>query len=114
MKKVTLVLAISVLISFLCLKGFSQEDNKPTLIIFHADWCKHCQTAKEDINKDKELSETIKNYYVVMADYDVDKDLVEGYNVKKIPTFVIIKNSKSKSKVGYKGPKDLDRFLQDK
>ena len=112
MKNLVSVFLVSFLISLCSLQAFSDEEKRPTLVIFSADWCSHCKKAKEDINNDKELSETIKNYYVVMADYDVDKDLVDGYNVKKIPTFVIINKGTVNKKTGYHGPKDLNKFLK--
>lgn len=112
MKNLVSVFLVSFLISLCSLQAFSDEEKRPTLVIFSADWCSHCKKAKEDINNDKELSETIKNYYVVMADYDVDKDLVDGYNVKKIPTFVIINKGAVNKKTGYHGPKDLNKFLK--
>jgi hypothetical protein len=87
-------------------------DNKPTLIVFSADWCAYCQKAKSDINNDPELSEIVKKYYVVTADFDVDKELVEVYNVKSIPTFVVINGNAVTKKVGYNGVKDLTKFLK--
>lgn len=112
MKNLASIFLISFLVSLCSLQAFSDEEKRPTLIIFSADWCSSCKKAKEDINTDKILSETIKNYYIVMADYDIDKDLVDGYNVKKIPTFVIINKGMVNKKIGYHGPKDLNRFLK--
>lgn len=112
MKNLVSVFLVSFLISLCSMQAFSDEEKRPTLIIFSADWCSHCKKAKADINNDKELSETIKNYYIVMADYDVDKDLVDGYNIKKIPTFVIINKGMVNKKTGYHDPKDLNRFLK--
>lgn len=112
MKKLITVFLVSFLISLCSVQAFSNEETRPTLIIFSADWCSHCKKAKEDINNDKELSETVKSYYVVTADFDVDKDLVAGYDVKKIPTFVVINKGVVNKKVGYQGPKDLNKFLK--
>jgi thiol-disulfide isomerase/thioredoxin len=88
--------------------------NKKTLLIFSADWCKSCQIAKNDINNDPKLSETIKEYEVIILDYDLDKDAVSGYNIKNIPTFVILSDNKeTKRKVGYKGGSEaLNKFLK--
>jgi thioredoxin-related protein len=105
------VLLISCLISMVSIFSYA-GDNKPTLIVFSADWCAYCQKAKNDINNDPELSNIVKNYYVVTADFDVDKDLVEGYNVKSIPTFVVINGNVVTKKVGYNGVKDLTKFLK--
>lgn len=104
------VLLISLLISINT--AFAFDNKKPTLIIFHADWCKYCDIAKKDIDHDPDLLEQVKKYDVVLANFDVDKDLVEGYHIKTIPTFVIVDGSKTRSKVGYKGTKDLLKFLK--
>lgn len=112
MKNLASILLISFLVSLCSLQAFSDEEKRPTLVIFSADWCSNCKKAKEDINNNKELSETIKNYYVVVADFDIDKDLVEGYDVKKIPTFVVINKGSVTKKVGYQGPRDLNKFLK--
>lgn len=105
------VLLISCLISMVSLFSYA-SDNKPTLIVFSADWCSFCQKTKHDMNNDNELSEIVKHYYVVTADFDVDKELVDGYNVKTIPTFVVINGNVVTKKVGYNGVKDLTKFLK--
>lgn len=112
MKNLVSICLVSFLISICSVQAFSNQETNPTLIVFSADWCSHCKKAKEDINNDKELSETVKKYYVVIANFDIDKDLVEGYDVKKIPTFVIINKGSVTKKVGYQGPKDLNKFLK--
>ena len=103
------ILLISLLISINTVLAF--DNKKPTLIIFHAEWCKYCNIAKQDIDTDPELSEQIKKYDVVLANFDVDKDLVMGYHIKTIPTFVIVDGEKTRSKVGYKGSNDLLKFI---
>jgi thioredoxin-related protein len=104
------VLLISFLISINTVCAF--DNKKPTLIIFHADWCKYCDVAKKDIDNDPNLSEEVKKYDVVLANFDVDKDLVEGYHIKTIPTFVIVDGRKTRFKVGYTGPNDLLKFIK--
>lgn len=85
-----------------------------TLLIFSADWCKYCQIAKNDIDTDPYLVETIKQYEVIVLDYDLDKDAVAGYNIKTIPTFIVLENNKEiKRQVGYKGGhRKLEKFLK--
>jgi len=108
------VFLLSFLISLATVFSYSygQEENRPTLIVFSADWCSVCKVAKHDINNDPDLSEAVKKYFVVTANYDVDKDLVEGYNITRIPTFVIIEKTEIIKKVGYNGSKDLIKFLK--
>lgn len=84
-----------------------------TLIIFSADWCKYCKVAKDDMINHPKLSEVIKNYTIVDVNFDVDKDIVRGYNIKSIPTFVVFENGKEKSRLqGYKGPNSLLLLLK--
>jgi thioredoxin-related protein len=59
------VLLVSCLISMVSAFSYA-GDNKPTLLVFSADWCAYCQKAKNDINNDPELSNIVKNYYVVV------------------------------------------------
>ena len=48
--------------------------------------------------------------------YDQSKDFVKSYNIKKIPTFILL-NDKGKEidrKVGYSGIKNLIEFVRKK
>ena len=84
-----------------------------TLIIFSADWCKYCKVAKDAMINHPKLPEVIKNYTIVDVNFDVDKDIVRGYNIKSIPTFVVFENGKEKSRLqGYKGPNSLLLLLR--
>lgn len=106
------VLLISCLISITSVFAFDNSAEK-TLIIFSADWCKYCQVAKKDMKIDSQLSEVIKNYIIIDVNFDVDKDIVEGYNIKSIPAFVVFENGKEKGrKIGYNGPNSLINFLK--
>jgi thioredoxin-related protein len=108
----TSVLLFSLLISIASV--FAMDNNKEkTLIIFSADWCKYCQVAKQDMANHPKLSEAIKNYTIVDVDFDVDKEIVRGYNIKSIPCFVVFENGKEKSRLqGYKGPNSLLLLLK--
>jgi thiol-disulfide isomerase/thioredoxin len=110
-RNIASVFLLSFLISVATLFCYANED-RPTLIVFSADWCGACQIAKRDINNDPNLSEIVKKYFVVTANYDLDKDLVEGYNISRIPAFVVINKTVVTKKVGYNGPTDLLKFLK--
>jgi thiol-disulfide isomerase/thioredoxin len=106
------VLLISCLISIASAFAFDNTSEK-VLIIFSADWCKYCHIAKNDIKNDPQLSEIVKNYTIVDIDFDVDKEIVKGYNIKSIPTFVVFENGKEKDRLqGYKGPNSLLLLLK--
>ena len=109
---IAVVLLISSLISMSTVLAF---DNKPekTLLIFSAEWCGPCKLAHKDLIEDKNLSEVIKNYNIIDVDFDLDKDLVIGYNVKIVPTFIIYQNGKElKRQNGYSSSKILFDFLK--
>ncbi len=105
------VLLLSCLISISTVLAF--DNSKKTLLIFSADWCGPCRTMKQDLNIDKNLSNIIKEYDIIEIDYDVDKDVVAGYNIKVVPSFVIMHQGKELGrKTGYNGPSSLYNFLR--
>ena len=106
------VLLLSCLISISSVLAFDIAKPKKTLLIFSADWCQPCKIAHKDMTEDKNLSEIIKNYEIIDLDYDVDKDVVGGYNIKVVPSFVIMYQGKELGrKTGYDGPLSLYNFL---
>ncbi len=65
------------------------------------------------MTQDIKLSEMIKNYDIIELDYDVDKDVVNGYNIKVVPSFVIMHQGKELGrKAGYDGSLSLYNFLK--
>jgi len=61
---------------------------------FTADWCAPCKKVRpivEDINKDSILKFKI-------IDVDSEIELVKAFEIKAIPTFIIIKDSEIVSK----------------
>lgn len=64
------------------------------------------------MQNDTKLAEEIKKFSIIDIDFDVDKDIVDGYNIKSIPAFVVFENGKEiKRKIGYKNSNDLLKFL---
>ena len=111
-KSIVSILLLSCLISIASVFAFEQPQEK-TLIIFSAKWCKYCQMAKNDMQDNHKLSEKIKEYTVVDVNFDVDKDIVRGYNIKSIPAFVVFEDGKEKGRLqGYKGPNSLLLLLK--
>lgn len=93
--------------SFLYANGNDQK----TLIIVSASWCQPCHIAKHDMENDSILSSIVKRYEIIDIDYDIDKDVVDGYNIKTVPTFVVMHQGKEiKRKTGYT-KKELIEFL---
>jgi thioredoxin-related protein len=107
------VLILSCLISISSVLAFDIAKPKKTLLIFSAKWCYYCKVAQKDLSNDRNLSEIIKDYDIIELDYDVDKDVVRGYNIKVVPSFVIMHQGKELGrKTGYNGPSSLYNFLK--
>jgi thioredoxin 1 len=61
------------------------------LLKFTADWCESCKKYEHYIN---DLS-----IHVQEIDYDLNEDLVEEYDIQKLPTVVIFKNKNLVEKI---------------
>ena len=112
---ITIVLFLSTLISIASVLSFANNfEDKKTLLFFTATWCGSCKVAANDMNSNEKLQDVLKNYDVVTLDYDVDTDVVRGYNIKLVPSFVIMHKGKEVGrKVGYSGkPNELYNFLK--
>lgn len=78
----------------------SKEFNRPALIIFSADWCKHCVSLKKDFSN-KQIIE-MDDYIICIIDADFDGKDANRFDVKTLPTSIILIGDKEKSrKVGY-------------
>lgn len=111
-KDILTVMLLSCLISISTVLAY--EPPQKTLLIFSAEWCKYCHIAIHDINTNPKLVEVSKNYTIVELDFDIDKNLIEGYNIKTLPTFVMFEGGKEVGRqIGYKfGADGLYRFLK--
>jgi thioredoxin-related protein len=109
MKKLLLSLALYFCIASLCFA----EDQKKTLLIFSSKWCKFCTKMKNDMNNDENISDSLKKYEIIELDYDKDKEIANGHQVKSLPTIIIFEGGKEVSrKIGHGNAKDLAKFLQ--
>ena len=91
------------------------NNNKPTLLVFAAEWCPHCHTELPEVQKFYEENKDIVNVAVIFTSrktnltatkqyvtenkftfpvyYDADQSLMNGFKIKSVPTNVIIRNS---------------------
>jgi len=78
------------------------------ILYFTAEWCNPCKIMKpiaEEINKDS----AIKFKFI---DVDENLDLCRSYNIKSVPTFILIKDKQEiKRAVGAKNKEELREFL---
>jgi thiol-disulfide isomerase/thioredoxin len=117
---------LSILISLLALKGFSDADGffggsemdflmskKPAkLIIFSADWCLPCKVARKEMQENVELKRMLQDFEVIKYNFDVDKEARKKYNVNKVPTYIIESDGKEiRRKIGFGGTQKFKNFL---
>jgi len=84
-------------------------ENLTNVFYFTADWCQPCKNVKpiiKEINRDRF---TIKFQII---DADIEKELVKKFEIKSLPTFIIISKGKEiKRLVGAQNKNVLEDFL---
>ena len=90
--------------------SLSEQEDKPLLLIFSADWCGYCTKLKQDVLIDN----STKNYITCVIDTDMDKNLAKKHRARSLPTSVVLENNKeTKRKAGYKNKTDYTNWLSD-
>lgn len=59
------------------------------VLMFSATWCGPCQRTKPAFN---DFKESTKDVEAVLVDVDEQAHLAEKYNVRAVPTFVLLNN----------------------
>ena len=78
------------------------------LIYFTAGWCPSCQNMKTTINQLKNQ----KNIQIAEIDVDYDANWTEKYNVKSVPTMVLLENGEEvRRSVGYQDLNQTNNFI---
>jgi thioredoxin 1 len=78
------------------------------LMYFTAGWCPSCQNMKPTISQLK------KQPGIQIAEVDVDYDAqwVDQYNIKNIPTLILLENGQEvRRSVGYKDMNQVNTFI---
>lgn len=89
----------------------AETTQKDALLIFTADWCKYCSVMKKDIDKHPD---SLGGMVVSYINIDKYPELAKTYNVKKLPSFVVVRHTKElKRKVGYKNLNEIQKWLKD-
>jgi protein disulfide-isomerase-like protein len=88
--------------------------NNPTIMLFHADWCGHCQSFMPTFDKfSQNINKSKLN--VVKFNADIDKKHISSFNVEGFPT-VMLHDPKSKRFIDYTGDRsmgDLVKFINE-
>lgn len=81
-----------------------------TVFYFTADWCQPCKKVKpivEDMKKD--------GFEFQMIDADYEQLLVKRFEIKSIPTFILLEDGKETSRItGAKTREELESFINGK
>lgn len=78
------------------------------LIYFTAGWCPSCQNMKPVIGQLKKQ----KGIQIAEIDVDYDASYTEQYNIKNVPTLVLLKDGQeAKRFVGYQDLNQINGFI---
>jgi thioredoxin 1 len=88
------------------------NNEKPTLVLFSAEWCGPCKVLKPTLEKvENELSES---YDFVKADISEVEENTKKFNIRNIPTCILTKEGKEIARFsGVKTEDQIKKFLQD-
>ena len=65
------------------LEAFDNQ-NKPTLVFFYAEWCGHCKRCMPEVEKLKQ--ENLDGVEIVAIDSDKNPEMIKEHNVQGFPT----------------------------
>ena len=70
--------------------------NGTTLVDFYADWCGHCRTVAVVLDK---ITEERRDVAVCKVNVDSEKELATKYGVMSLPTLIVFKDGKEKTRL---------------
>ena len=90
----------------------AQEQGKPLLVNFTAEWCKFCKQMKTETYTDPAVIAYLNEHYVAtMVDTDEDQQLARQYYVRGLPTIWFLTSDAEKI-TNLPGYIDAPTFLQ--
>ena len=87
-------------------EGFNNE--KPTLMLFYADWCPHCTKAKPLF---EELQQTNNDVNVKLVNCEEEKELAKQFNVRAYPTVYIVNGENKVELQSAVTPSNINEFI---
>ena len=80
------------------------------ILYFTADWCGPCKQTKpivEDLNREQ----TMVKFFII--DVDLEIEMAQDFEIKSVPTFVVMKNNKEVYRVsGAKTRQQLEELIK--
>jgi thioredoxin 1 len=74
---------------------------------FTADWCGPCKKVRPIV---QELIQEGHSFQII--DVDIEKELVEKFEISSVPTFILFKNEKSVNRIsGAQTKNQLESFI---
>ena len=93
--------------------NFTQEvmqSDKPVLIDFWASWCGPCRMVGPII---EELANEVTNAKIGKVNVDMEEALANKFDIRNIPTIIVVKNGKEvKRVVGVRSKDELKALLK--
>ena len=69
---------------------------KTEIIDFWATWCGPCKLMNPILD---EVEKEYSDLTITRIDIDIDKDMVEQYNIQSVPTYIILKDGKEVDRI---------------
>jgi thioredoxin 1 len=79
------------------LKESIKNSEKPILIDFYATWCGPCKVSAPLVKEISEKYSDSVEFYKVNV--DENQELINEYQIRNIPTFILIENGEIKNKI---------------
>ena len=69
----------------------AKQSGRPLLIHFHATWCGPCRDMEREVLHHSDVRDLLSRQFVaVLADFDQNPDLVSQFDIKLLPTDVVV------------------------
>jgi YHS domain-containing protein/thiol-disulfide isomerase/thioredoxin len=97
---------------FAAAEAEAEREQKPLLVHFSATWCLPCSKMDRDVLKSKDVKQLLRDRVIgVKVDSDQHPDLVDRYNIKLLPSDVIIDPTNGRVLKESQGARDLKGYL---